>query len=123
HDLGPLSEVLARLERERFTSPRLQSLHAALVTDGVPPSRRIAQLRRLVSWLDSTHNLLFAPIAFVLLVHQQIAVAIARWHERYASAVAGWLRSVGEIEALSALATFAYEHAESPFPEPVEAPP
>jgi MutS domain V len=117
HDLGPLSEVLARLERERFSTPRLQALHAALVTDGVPPSRRIAQLRSLVSWLDATHNLLFAPIAFVLLMRQQLAIAIGRWHERYGSAVTAWLRAVGEAEALSALATFAYEHPDDPFPE------
>ncbi len=117
HDLGPLSDVLARLEREHFSTPRLQALHAALVTDGVPPSRRIAQLRSLVSWLDSTHNLLFAPIAFVLLMRQQLAIAIGRWHERYGSAVTAWLRALGEVEALSALATFAYEHPDDPFPE------
>lgn len=117
HDLGPLSEVLGRLERERFTSPRLQALHAALLTEGVPPSRRIAQLRRLVSWLDSTHNLLFAPIAYVMLLRQQLAIAISRWHSRYGAAVSAWLRAVGEAEALSALATFAYEHPDAPFPE------
>jgi len=117
HDLGPLSEVLARLERERFSAPRLQALHAALVTNGVPPSRRIAQLRSLVSWLDATHNLLFAPIAFVLLMRQQLAIAIGRWHARYGSAVTAWLRAVGEAEALSAFAAFAYEHPDDPFPE------
>ena len=46
------------------------------VTDGVSPSRRIAQLRRLVSWLDSTRNQMFAPIALALLLPQQLAVAI-----------------------------------------------
>ncbi len=69
-DLGLLSDLLARIEPERFSSPRLAELHEALMTDGAPPSRRIAQLRRLVSWLDSTHNQMFAPIAFVLLVRQ-----------------------------------------------------
>ena len=36
--------------------------------DGVPPSTRIARLQTLVSWLDSTHNLLFAPFALLILV-------------------------------------------------------
>ena len=119
-DLGLLAGLLARLESQRFTSPRLAALHQALLTDGVPPSRRIAQLRTLVSWLDSTHNQMFAPIAFVLLLRQQLAVAIDRWHQAYGPAVATWLRAVGEFEALAALATFAYERPDDPFPELVD---
>jgi hypothetical protein len=123
HDLGLLADLLARLESQRFTSPRLAALHQVLLTEGVPPSRRIAQLRRLVSWLDSTHNQMFAPIAFVLLLRQQLAVAIDRWHMAYGPAVAEWLRAVGEFEAFAALATFAFERPEDPFPELVEAGP
>ena len=116
-DLGLLAGLLARIESERFTSPRLVALHQTLLTDGVPPSTRIAQLRTLVSWLDSTHNMMFAPIAFVLLLRQQLAIAIGRWHAAYGPAVSGWLRAVGDVEALGALATFAYERPGDPFPE------
>jgi len=119
-DLGLLAGLLARIESERFTSPRLVALRQALLTDGVPPSTRIAQLRTLVSWLDSTHNLMFAPIAVVLLLRQQLAIAIDRWHARYGPAVGEWLRAVGDVEALAALATFAYERPEDPFPELVD---
>jgi hypothetical protein len=120
HDLALLAGLLARVETERFTSPRLAALQQRLLTDGVPPSRRIAQLRSLVSWLDSTHNLLFGPIAYVLLLRPQLAVAIDRWHGAYGAAVAEWLREVGELEAFLALATFAYERPADPFPELVE---
>ena len=116
-DLGLLAGLLARIESERFASPRLAELHRALLTDGVPPSARIAQLRTLVSWLDSTHNMMFAPIAFVLLLRQQLAIAIDRWHAAYGPAVSEWLRAVGDVEALDALATFAYERPDDPFPE------
>jgi DNA mismatch repair ATPase MutS len=60
---------------------------------------------------------MFAPIAYLLLVKPQLAVAIDRWHMRYGAAVGEWLRAIGEIEALSALATYAYEHPLDPFPE------
>ena len=116
-DLGLLAGLLARIESEPFSAPRLAELHHALLTRGVPPSRRIAQLRRLVSWLDSTHNLMFAPIAFVLLLRQQLAIAIDRWHAAYGAVVAEWLRAVGDVETLNALATFAYERPDDPFPE------
>jgi hypothetical protein len=120
HDLALLAGLLARVESERFTSPRLAALQQRLLTDGVPPSRRIAQLRSLVSWVDSTHNLLFGPIAYVLLLRPQLAMAIDRWHGAYAAAVGEWLREVGELEAFAALATFAYERPADPFPQLVE---
>ena len=123
HDLALLAGLLARVETERFTSPRLATLQQRLLTDGVPPSRRIAQLRSLVSWVDSTHNLLFGPIAYVLLLRPQLAIAIDRWHAAYGGAVGAWLREVGELEAFAALATYAYERPADPFPELVEAGP
>jgi hypothetical protein len=119
-DLGLLAGLLARIESERFTSPRLAALHQTLLTHGVPPSKRIAQLRMLVSWLDSTHNMMFAPLAAVLLLRQQLALAIDRWHQAYGPAVADWLRVVGDVEALAALATFAFERPGDPFPELVD---
>ena len=117
HVLGLVAELLARLESERFASPRLTNLHGALPADGALPSARIAELRRLVSWLDSTHNLLFAPIAYVLLLRPLLAIAISRWHAAYGAAVARWLNAAGEFEALAALANYAYEHPEDPFPD------
>jgi hypothetical protein len=120
HDLALLAGLLARVESERFTSPRLMALQQRLVTNGVVPSKRIAQLRSLVSWLDSTHNLLFGPIAYVLLLRPQLAVAIDRWHGAYGPAVGEWLRAVGELEAFAALATFAFERPADPFPELVD---
>src|SRR5262249_21806557 len=119
-DLGLVAELLARIESQRFTSPRLAALQQALLTHGVPPSKRIAELRSLVSWLDSTHNLLFAAFAHVLLLRQQIAIAIARWHRAYGPAVEAWLRAVGDVEAFAALATYAYERPDDPFPELVD---
>jgi hypothetical protein len=122
-DLGLVAELLARIESQRFTAPRLAALHDALLTKGVSPSKRIAQLRSLVSWLDSTHNMLFAPFAHMLLVRQQLAIAIARWHDAYGSAVAEWLRAIGEVEAFAALATYGYERPDDPFPELSDASP
>ena len=60
-ELGVLSHILTRLEHERFSSPRLLELGALLASDGVPPSRRIAQLRRRIDLLDARRNQLFLP--------------------------------------------------------------
>ena len=115
-DLSLVRDALARIESETVQSPRLMAIKDALFTEGMPPSRRIDELRRLVSWLDSSRNQLFAPIAFAILLPQQLAVAIDRWHSRYGRRVVEWLTAIGELEALAALATYSFEHPHDPFP-------
>jgi hypothetical protein len=56
HELGLVSEVLVLVERERFESPLLAALGASLAAEGAPPSRRLAQLKRLIEYLDSRDN-------------------------------------------------------------------
>jgi hypothetical protein len=119
-NLALLSAVLKRLEREHFSSQRLTDLRAALDVDGLPPSRQIARLSRLVELLDSRRNFMFAPFAAILLWPLQCAISIERWRQHSGPAVARWLAAVGELEALNSLAGYAYEHPQDPFPELIE---
>lgn len=116
-DLALLAQMLERIERETFTSPRLAALRRSLDVEGEPPSRRVARLRRLLELLDARRNQLFAPIAALLLWSTQLALSIAAWRERSGPGVPRWLAAVGEIEALCALASHAFEHPGDPFPE------
>ncbi|HEX8847820.1 MAG TPA: hypothetical protein VF791_24480 [Pyrinomonadaceae bacterium] len=119
-DLTLLSEVLARMERERFSSPLLVELRAALDVEGLTASRQIARLNLLIDLLDARRNMLFAPISIILLWPLQFAIAIERWRQASGHAIGRWLKAVGELEALSSLAGYAYEHPLDPFPELVE---
>lgn len=119
-DLRLLSEILERIEREQFNSTALLRVRRALEIAGLPPSRQIAQLSRLIEILDSTKNQFFAPFAFVLLIPAQIAFAIDRWKRRSGKLIKPWIEAVGELEALNSLANFAYENPDAPFPELVE---
>jgi hypothetical protein len=115
-DIRLLRQLLERVEREVFASPRLLAIHARLVRDGVLPSVRMRRLQMLVSILDSTLNPLFSPFGALILVRSQMAVAIDRWHAAHGQALWSWLAAVGELEALGSFATFAYEHPTDPFP-------
>ena len=121
-DLALLRDLLERLEAEPAQSPRLASLRAALDTEGLPPSRRIAQLQRLVDLLDARRNQLFAPIGALLLWGTQLALAVEHWRAVCGSWVGRWIEAAGEIEALAALAAYAYEHPADPMPELGEEP-
>ncbi|MBL8189698.1 MAG: DNA mismatch repair protein MutS, partial [Acidobacteria bacterium] len=80
-DLTLLAWILERLEREPFASPRLAALRAKLDTEGLPPSKQIARLSKLIEILGWAKNQFFAPVAFLLLLPAQIAVAIERWRQ------------------------------------------
>jgi MutS domain V len=117
HELTLLSEVLARIEQERFHTSRLAQLRAALDIRGYPVSRRIAKLNRLMELLDSSDHLLVRVIGAVILWKPQILFALELWRRESGPLVRGWLAAAGEIEALSALANYAFEHPADPFPE------
>ncbi|HEX5483231.1 MAG TPA: DNA mismatch repair protein MutS [Terriglobia bacterium] len=117
HDLALLSQVLARLEREKFASPRLGELHSALEVQGVVPSRSIARLDHLVERLESREHLLLRIIDPLVFWTLRITFSIESWHRTFGPAIRGWLQAVGEMEALLALAGYAYEHPADVFPK------
>jgi hypothetical protein len=116
-DLQLLSHVLGRLEKERFETDQLKKLRIALNHEGFASSRLIARLSFLIVLLDSRRNQLFAPFAFILLWEIHLAFFIEDWRKKYGHAIAGWLEATAEIEALSSLAGYAYEHPNDPFAE------
>jgi hypothetical protein len=119
-DLAVLSKLLALLERESFSSPRLTSLQQALRTKDVPASQQVRRLRRLIDFLDGRRNQMFAPLAALMLWATQFAFAIESWRARFGASVDRWLATTGELEALVSLASYAYEHPRDPFPTVVD---
>jgi DNA mismatch repair ATPase MutS len=114
-DLSLLEALLQRLEQQRFSTTRLTALCGAF--DGQRrPSALIAQLRRYIAARDALRNEFVRPFGLLLLVRSQAAVAIDRWHAAHRHALAGWITAIGEFEALSSFATYAFEHPADPFP-------
>jgi hypothetical protein len=116
-ELRVLALTMERLEREPVSAPRLRALRDQLRATGRSPAEEVRKLARLIDILSSGHNQIFAPISALLLLGTQLAFAAERWRMRCGPAVPGWLDAVAEYEALSALATYAAEHPEYPFPQ------
>ena len=115
--LALLAGVLARIERESFTSERMRALHGRLRGADLPASREIEKLRKLVALLDARRNQFFAPLAVMFLWTVHVALAIERWRMRAGSRIGDWIEAVAEIEALGSLASFAAEHPSYAMPE------
>ncbi len=117
HELGLLSEVLVRLERENFRSPTLGGLRASLDSEGDPPSKRLARLNRWMELLDSSHHWVVRLLEPFILWKVHVTFALENWRRHNGAAVRRWLEATGEIEALCSLASHAFEHPADPFPE------
>ncbi|MBI1314007.1 DNA mismatch repair protein MutS [bacterium] len=116
--LAILSQVLELLERQQFSSPLLAQLRTSLDTNGHPPSWQIARLRNLIQSLNNClQNQFFGPVAFVLGIPVHVVHRVEQWREQVGPHIPDWLAAVGQTEALSSLAGYAFEHPADPFPE------
>ena len=114
-DLDVLAHALMHLERASFTSSRLVRSTAS-VTEGDGASRAIRHLQRLSERHDWQHNVIFGFVAAFVLWGPHLALAVERWRRQHGAQVVAWLAAVGDVEALSSLATYACEHPDDPFP-------
>ena len=117
HDLGLLAGLLCRIEAEAFSSPYLQTLREALVTENRPASSRIASLRRFVDLLNFRRNEIMKLLGPLLLWDFHLSCAIEQWRRVSGPMIRRWLGAVGEIEATASLACYCYERPRNVFPE------
>jgi len=135
HELRLVSEVLLLLEGEAFHAPLLAELRSSLGAEGpsgaglalphgadprpanAPPSARLARLRRIVDCLDSRENIFVRLTEPFLLWTPYWAIEAEKWRRESGPTVRRWLTALGAIEALSSLASHAYEHPDDSFPE------
>jgi hypothetical protein len=122
-DLQLLSSLLARIERESFNAPRLQSLKEGLFSRHLPASQAVAHLRTIVEYIRSLDNPIMRALDIPLLYTVQVAYAAEAWRLAHGAAIREWLRATGELEALLSLSAYSYEHPADPFPEFIEGPP
>jgi MutS domain V len=119
-DLKGLSQLLNRIETERFDAPPLQALLLKLSSHTHSASSTFSKLATIVNFVESRRNPFLLPFMLLLMYPLQAALAAERWRSAHGAVIRAWLEVLGEIEALVSLAQYAYEHPEDRFPEFIE---
>lgn len=119
-DLNLLSALVARIERESFTTPRLQSIRKSLFSNQLPASKAIARLATIAGYIDSLESPIVRFLDIPLLYSIQTAYAAEAWRRAHGSAVRRWIEAIGEAEALLSLSAYSYEHPADLFPDLIE---
>ena len=112
-----ISEVLGRIEKEPLSADKSGGLEELLRRNGMPASRCLLRLAKLSESLASGRNYVIALLDNFVFWKLQYALAIEAWRRRFGAEVRGWLAALGEMEALSDLASYWYEHPDDVFPE------
>ncbi|MGH7575483.1 MAG: MutS-related protein [Longimicrobiales bacterium] len=111
-------EVLGVIAAARLRSPLLARLQTEMSADGVSAARQMARLGRLMHLADLRYSgMLYVPVQLLLLWDFHVMARIDAWRRVAGAHVRRWFQAIGEVEALSALATLQHDHPEWPFPE------
>ena len=100
----------AMVETGPQSSPLLRDLTARLDVGSESASARLQRLGRLLDTVASRRNAVYAVLSVVLLLDVHLTVALDRWRRESGGDVRRWLDALGSWEALSALASLAYDH-------------
>ena len=115
-DVDLLARMLARIERQSFSSERMRQIVSRMRCAGQLPSHCLAHLSFLANLLEARRNYIVRLLDVPLMYSVQLAFSLDRWRMRYGKSVRVWVEAVGEIEALLSIAAYAYEHPDDPFP-------
>jgi hypothetical protein len=106
-------EGIALLAREQFQSALLRQLSDRVQNAAVS----MQKLDRLLGALAQRDKDYFYLFSRALLAGTQLCMAIERWRRQHGDALKHWLEAWAEVEALNALAGYAYENPANSFPE------
>ena len=119
-DLDVLAGVLRLIDRGQFSAPRLQEIQARLKHAKFAPSDAIRKLDRVVGYLESRRNPALRLVDVLMFWSAHFVFAAEGWQQEFGPHIRGWLEAVGEFEALTSLAGYAFEHPADVFPQFVE---
>ena len=121
--LNGYARLIALAKAEDWKSAGMLELMERFNLNGQSPVQALQQLSKELDRLDLRNNqFLYVLLEGSIFFQLQEIVRIERWKVRYGQHISEWLETVGELDALCSLGTFAYNHPQYPYPELTEKP-
>ena len=115
--LAILALLIQRIEQENFQAPLLQQWIIQLRAGGLPAAAQIRRLERLIDWLGAGSHPIVKVVQLAFLWPLQVALRIELWRRQSGVHIGEWINALAGFEALSALASLAFERPTWEFPE------
>lgn len=121
--LNGYARLIALAKAEDWQSAGMLELMERFNLNGQSPVQALQQLSKELDRLDLRNNqFLYVLLEGSIFFQLQEIVRIERWKVRYGQYISEWLETVGELDALCSLGTFAYNHPQYTYPELTEKP-
>ena len=115
--------MLRLVETAKLESPLLLEIQARVCTQGTLPSQHLARLRSWTSTAELRKQfLLYIFVNPLTLWDLHVLRGLERWNRDVGKATGEWFVALGELEALSSLATLAYGDPDATMPVIEDAP-
>jgi DNA mismatch repair ATPase MutS len=116
-ELEVLSDSIQLIEKMNFTSTFLKDLQNEFVQQNGKASAQINNLKKILERLDLRFNfVVFIPLDILLQWDLQQVMALEKWKQQNNRNVMKWFTALGEMEAISSLATLSFNHPKWCFP-------
>ncbi|WP_349562866.1 DNA mismatch repair protein [Ekhidna sp. MALMAid0563] len=111
------SFLLKEIENQTFQSDKLKNLQFHLASNHTKASEAIHHLSLLFGRLEHVTNVFASPLLNgTLQYHLHVLYALSKWRSKHATHLEGWLKVIGEFEAISSLSNFSYNNPGFVFP-------
>ena len=115
--LSTYVRLIELTDKQSMETPLLLSLKAEFESHGKKASEVIGVLAKELDRLDLRNNLiLYALLEGSMFWQLRQMLRIERWKEEHATHLLQWLEALGQLDALCALGTFAFNHPEYTYP-------
>ena len=114
------ARIFQLVSNQAFTTPALQALQHRLSASGLRADQQMRRIARLMPLATIRRSMFFFLIEWLTLWDIHVLWLLERWQRVAGRSARAWLDTLGEIEALAALATLAHDHPDWTFPELVE---
>ena len=121
--LSTYARLITLAQNEEWNAEGIKDLVKLLEIDGKSPADALNALTKELDRLDLRNNqILYVILEGSMFFQLRQMIRIEAWKDRYGKCLSGWLETVGEIDALCSLGTFAYNHPDYLFSEITDTP-
>lgn len=108
--LRAYATLFRMVSAQQFIAPALRRRQAALTAGGQRAEQQMQRLGLIMAFADLRFNMFFAVIQLLTLWNLHILWLLERWQATAGSQARAWLKALGEVEALAALATLQHDN-------------
>jgi len=117
-EVAALSASIKHIENQPFQAKWLQQNQHHFIKEDTKASASVKTLNGILSRLDIRLNpVAFLPLNILLFWDLQQMLSFEKWKKRNSKNIVVWFDALGEMEALSSLATIGFNHPNWCYPE------